>query len=91
MENNIDMMLHKYSDDVIKNINIDNVNKILDYLFEIKCPIINDIVENYFDVFIIEYDVFFNRIEKLNKKYDNEYFNKASENLDYLEELFLDN
>lgn len=90
MENDIEEMLSKYSKEIINKVKIDNVKKIIDYLKSINCNIIDDIIANYFDVFIIESDEFIKKIEKLNVKYNGNFFEKAEEDLNYLEEIFND-
>lgn len=83
-------IIEKYSDDVIKNINKENLIKITNFLKLEKCDFIEDILEDYLDLFTIEYNDFLNKYNKLNKKYNNNLLSKVSEDMNILEEFFED-
>ena len=83
-------IIEKYSDDVIKNMNKDNLMKIINFLISEKCDFIEDILEDYLDLFTIEYNEFVSKYNKLNKKYNNNLLSKASEDMNILEEFFED-
>lgn len=90
MENKINELLSKYSKNIIKNIDIENTRNIINYLLNENCKIIDDIMNDYLDVFTIEFNEFKKKVEYLNKKYNNKYFDLAENDLNYLEELFND-
>ena len=79
-----------YSLDVIKNINKDNVIKIINFLTLENCDYIEDILEDYLDIFTIEYEEFVNKYHKLNAKYNFNLLTQATEDMNILEEFFED-
>lgn len=87
---NIDDIFEKYSKSVIENIEINNLKKIVEFLKQEQCDFIEDIIEDYLDVFTINYYDFQKKYQKLNDKYNNNYLNLAKADMNYLEELFYD-
>ena len=85
---NINKIKEKYSNSVIKNLNKENFYNIIAFLEENKCQFIEDIIEDYLDLFIFDYDEFVNKFNKLNEKYNNEFLRKASEDMNLLEEFY---
>lgn len=88
MVNNIDEILDKYTNSVIKNLNRDNMNKIIEFLSKKNCDFIETIIEDYLDLFTIDFLEFQKKYESLNKKYNNKYLSLVSEDMNYLEEMF---
>ena len=80
-------ILNKYTDNTIKNLDKNNINKIVSFLEKENCNFINDILEDYLDLFNIEYDTFIKIFEELNKKYNNKFLELASEDMNLLEEF----
>ena len=85
----MDEIIEKYSSSVIENLNKDNMVKILLFLEREHCDYIEDLLEDYLDLFTIEYEVFVNKYRELNNKYDNKYLELASEDMNLLEEFFM--
>jgi len=83
-------ILEKYSVDVLKNLNKNNMVEIVHFLESQNCDFIEDILEDYLDLFTMEYNGFINKYNKLNKKYDFNLLKKASEDMNILEEFFED-
>ena len=81
-------ILDKYADSTIKHLEKNNINKIVEFLEKENCEFIGDILEDYLDLFIIEYDTFIERYNELNKKYNNKFLELASEDMNLLEEFF---
>lgn len=81
-------IIEKYTDGVLKNLNKDNIIKICDFLDEENCNFIEDILEDYLDLFVFDYEEFIKKYNKLNEKYENNYLVMASENMDLLEEFY---
>ena len=81
-------ILDKYSDSVLRNLNKENINKIIEFLKKEKCDYIEDLLEDYLDIFTIDYDIFVKKYNKLNNKYDGKYLNLVSSDMNLLEELF---
>lgn len=86
----INEILEKYSESMLNNLDKDNFHEILKFLIKEKCECIEDIIEDYLDVFTIDYDKFIVRYNNLNKKYNGYYLKLVSENMNLLEEMFYD-
>lgn len=86
----INETFEKYSESVLNNLDKDNFNEILNFLIKEKCDCIEDIMEDYLDIFTIDYDEFITRYNKLNKKYNGYYIKLVSEDMNLLEEMFND-
>lgn len=84
---NIREIIDKYEMSVLKNIDKDNMIKIITFLQENKVIYIEDIIENYLDIFTIPYDEFIEKFSKLNKKYNNELVNMINDDVNVLEEI----
>ena len=84
-----DEILSKYEADVLKNINTDNMKKIICFLEKEKCDFIEDIIENYLDIFILEYDFFVKKYDQLDKRYNNKFLELASNDMNLLEDFYL--
>ena len=83
-------IIEKYSNTTLSNLNNDNILKIIKFLEQEKCDYIEDLLEDYLDLFTIEYEVFVDKYNKLNSRYDNNLLPLASENMNILEEFFKD-
>lgn len=83
-------ILEKYSNSIVENFNEENFNRIITFLTNEGCNYIEDLLEDYLDIFIIDYDEFVRKYNILNKKYNNRYLELISEDMDLLEELFED-
>ena len=81
-------ILEKYNLDVINKIDEENMIKIIKFLEQEKCLFIKDILEDYIDIFTINFNEFIDKYNKLNIKYNNEYLKLACEDMNKLEELF---
>lgn len=87
---NLDEILEKYSKTTINNLDKSNISKIIVFLYQENCDYIEDLLEDYLDLFTIEYNEFINKYHKLNKKYNNEYLRLASNDMNLFEEFFYD-
>ena len=79
---------NKFEENVLRKINFDNMNKILTFLSNNNVKYLEDIVNNYIDIFIIDYEEFVNKYNELNSEYNNELYKKINDNIETLE-LFL--
>lgn len=82
-------IIEKYSSSVIKNLDRNNIDKIIVFLKKENCNYIEDILEDYLDLFTIEYEIFVNKYNELNKKYNNKYLELVSNDMNLLEEFFM--
>ena len=79
---------NKFEENILRKINFDNMNKILTFLSNNNVKYLEDIVNNYIDIFIIDYEEFVNKYNELNIEYNNELYKKINDNIETLE-LFL--
>ncbi len=86
----IDEIKEKYSESVIKKLKEENFYQIINFLIGEKCTYIDDIVSDYLDLFNFQYEDFIEKYNKLNKKYNNDFINKASEDMNLFEEFYND-
>ena len=84
----IEKIKEKYSESVIKNLNKENFYKIYNFLIKEKCNFIDDIISDYLDLFNFDYEEFTKKYIKLNEKYNNQFLNRASEDMNLLEEFY---
>lgn len=84
---NYEELINKFEPHVIKNIDMENLNKIINFLVLEKFDYIDEIVENYLDLFLIDYEEFVNKYQLLKNKYGENLVELISENLGILEEL----
>ena len=83
---NIDM--NKYEKSFIKKLNMNNIKKIVSFLKAQNCDYIDELLEDYLDIFTFEYDDFIARFNKLDEKYDYNLINEIKEDMNILEELY---
>lgn len=86
---NINEIKEKYSESIIKNLNKENFYKIINFLNQEKCDYIDDIISDYLDLFNFEYNDFVEKYNKLNEKYNKDFLNRASEDMNLLEEFYI--
>ena len=84
----INIDISKYEESVIKNLDKDNVDKILSFLSLNGCDYIEELLENYLDIFVFEYNEFVIRFNKLNDKYNHNLINEIKDDMNILEELY---
>ena len=84
----INIDISKYEESVIKNLDKDNVDKILSFLSLSGCDYIEELLENYLDIFVFEYNEFVIRFNKLNDKYNHNLINEIKDDMNILEELY---
>jgi len=78
----------KYESDVIRNIDKDNMNKIIDFLSSKNCSYIGELLEDYLDIFTFDYEEFVSKFDLLNKKYNNNLIEEVSNDMNILEEFY---
>lgn len=88
-EINSEEILNKYENDIIKNINKENFIKIIKYLKQKQCDFIDEIVEDYLDLFSFEYDEFIGKYNKLEEKYGSNLLNEIKDDMNILEEFYI--
>jgi len=81
-------IVEKYEKYVIENINKENFDKTILFLYSNNCNFIEDIIEDYLDLLVIPYEDFVNKYNILNKKYNGEFLKLASDDMNLLEEFY---
>lgn len=84
----MDIDLSKYEKSIISNLDINNINKIIIFLEKNHCNYIEELLEDYLDIFTFEYSEFINKFNKLNNKYNNELIKEISEDMNIIEEFY---
>ena len=84
----INELKSKFEEEVFENLDRNYFYEIVNFLLSEKCDYIEDIVNDYLDLFNISYEEFIRKYNKLNEKYDGEFLNKASEDMNLLEEFY---
>lgn len=80
--------LSKYENSVYNNLDKDNIIKIINFLEKNNCTYIDEILEDYLDIFTFKYDDFVNKYNVLNKKYNNNLIYEISDDMNILEEFY---
>ena len=80
--------INKYENSVVQNIDKNNVNKIITFLSSKGCDYISELLEDYLDLFVFEYDEFVIKFNKLNDKYNHNLINEIKDDMNILEELY---
>ena len=81
-------VIEKYSNATIKYLNTDNMLKIINFLKLENCDFIEEVLEDYLDLFTIEYSEFVKKYNILNKKYNFNLLSEVSSDINILEEFF---
>ena len=84
----IDIDFSKYEKSVLDNINSDNMMNIISFLLSMGCDFVEELLDDYLDIFQFEYDDFVNKYNRLNKKYNNNLINEIRDDMNILEELY---
>ena len=80
--------LDKYESFVSENLDKDNMYKIIKFLIKEKCDYIEDILNDYLDLFLFPYEEFIDKYNKINLKLDGKLIEMASHNMNLLELFF---
>lgn len=83
-----DSILEKYNENILSQLNKENMTKIILFLEKNNCEFIEDIINDYLDLLAINYNDFITKYNILNKKYNGLFLEKASENMNLLEEFY---
>ena len=84
----INIDIDKYENSVIKNIDKENIIKIVSFLLSKGCDYVEELLEDYLDIFTFEYDDFVIRFKKLDDKYKHNLINEIRDDMNILEELY---
>lgn len=87
--NDINKIKEKYENSVLKKLDKENGYKIMTFLIEEKCDYIEDILNDYLDLFIFEYEEFVEKYNKINEEFQGNFLKKASEDMNLFEKFYL--
>ena len=80
--------ISKYENVVVENLDKENLLKIVTFLTQNDCDYIDELLEDYLDIFTIDYDEFIDKYNKLNAKYNNNLINEIKEDMNILEQFY---
>ena len=83
-------ILNKYEPSVIKNIDKENFMKIVSFLTEKKCDFIDELVEDYLDLFSFDYEEFVKKYNRLEETYKGNLLNEIKDDMNILEEFYME-
>ena len=84
----VNEILDKYSKDMIKRLKKDNVKKITRFLINQHCDYCKELLEDYLDLFTIDYEEFKTKYNILNFKYNNKFLDYANQDMNLFEEFY---
>ena len=87
MNERVEEIINKYEPSILKNIDGNNMNKIIEYLLTEKVDYIDELLIDYLDIFLIDIEEFKIRFNNLKTKYGNNVVQLIKEDLNILEEL----
>lgn len=85
---NLQGSFYKYEDSILKSIDKTNLEKILLFLQSEGVEFLEDILENYLDLFEIPYEEFVCKFRQLDSNYKNELVSMINDDVNILEELY---
>lgn len=86
-EDEIRNIVDTFDSEIIKGIDVDNLFKIYKYLIDNGIYFARDLIVDYLDIFVLDYDCFVTRFEELKKKLGSNYIEVLENDISNLEEL----
>lgn len=84
----INIDFSKYESSVVNALNQQNMMKIVSFLSSRGCDYIEQLLEDYLDLFTFDYNDFVFKYNKLNAKYNNNLINEIKDDMNILEEFY---
>ena len=84
----INIDFSKYESSVVNALNQQNMMKIVSFLSSKECDYIEQLLEDYLDLFTFDYNDFVFKYNKLNTKYNNNLINEIKDDMNILEEFY---
>lgn len=85
INNSVEEFINKYEIEVLKNIDMNNVDKIIEYLDSEKVDYIDELLKDYLDLFLIEIEEFKIRFNKLKQEYGKNVVDMIANDLSILD------
>lgn len=81
----VEELINKYEPEVFQNIDMNNVDKIIEYLDSENVDYIDELLRDYLDLFLIDLDEFKIRFNKLKQTYGENVVDMIAEDLSILD------
>lgn len=87
-ENDIKILKENFDEDMIKELDIENVKIIIDYLLRNKVYYAKDLLLNSLDLFLLDSNIFIEKFENLKMKLGSNYVDKLGEDMSLIELMY---
>ena len=84
----IKILKENFDEDLLKQIDSNNVNRIFKYLKENDIYYYKDLFLSSLDLFLLPYDSFISKFERLKKELGSDYVNKLAEDSSLIETIY---
>jgi len=84
----IDDIIDTFEESVLLKLNGENIQRIVSYLKKEKIYFIEDIILQYVDLFVLPFEEFIEKFEKLKEKYSANFVEYLAYHLNILEEMY---
>ena len=89
-ETDIKILKENFDDELIEQVDSKNVSRILNYLEDSGLYYAKDLFLNSLDLFLLDYEEFINKFEKLKNKLGEDYVEKLGEDASLIEIMYED-
>lgn len=87
-ENDIKILKENFNEDMIKELDMENVKIIIDYLLKNKVYYAKDLLLNSLDLFLLDSNIFIEKFENLKMKLGSNYVDKLGEDTSLIELMY---
>lgn len=87
-ENDIKILKENFDEDMIKELDMQNVKIIIDYLLRNKVYYAKDLLLNSLDLFLLDSNIFIEKFENLKMKLGPNYVDKLGEDMSLIELMY---
>lgn len=87
-ENDIKILKENFDEDMIKELDMENVKTIIDYLLRNKVYYAKDLLLNSLDLFLLDSNIFIEKFENLKMKLGSNYVDKLGEDMSLIELMY---
>lgn len=87
-ENDIKILKENFDEDMIKELDMQNVKIIIDYLLRNKVYYAKDLLLNSLDLFLLDSNIFIEKFENLKMKLGSNYVDKLGEDMSLIELMY---
>ncbi len=87
-ENDIKILKENFNEDMIKELDMENVKIIIDYLLRNKVYYAKDLLLNSLDLFLLDSNIFIEKFENLKMKLGSNYVDKLGEDMSLIELMY---